>query len=251
MESTLRSRHELLAALCEEPLTKPELADRVSVSRSTVDRAVKDLQLCECIEATGSRYRVTETGRLALEAYRSYRGTLETIEAASPVLDSIPTGSIGFQFLRGATVDRPHPRAPLRVLEESRKLLYDARRLRGTGLIAFDQHLEHIEESVANGGLTCELLLDRELYESFEDAQREALREAIRPDGGTLLVTSLEGSFTVWLIDDGSTEHAGITVYEDNGIAGIIRNDDPAAVEWVREQYRERKADAEVVWDFG
>lgn len=248
MDELLAARNALLEALLETPRTKPELVDELSTSRSTIDRGIASLLETGCIERRDSAYLATETGRLACRARRDYLADLEQIERAEPILTELPLESIDLSFLREASIDVPSPQAPWTALETSMRHIRDASAVYGTAPVVFDLYFDEFLESIENGGLRAELILDRNLFSSLEDDQHDRLREIIEADCGRLYTTALETSYAIW-IAEGETVVAGLTVYSENGLAGVLRTDDPESVDWVREQYRERRAESELVWD--
>lgn len=250
MERSPESRDRILEALLDDPRTKPELVDQLSVSRSTVDRRLADLLEERYVEPVGSSYRLTEVGRLALQERLDHRSHMETLDRATPILEAVSPGSVDMQFLRGATVDRPEPQAPWKAFETSMTIVHEANSLAGTAPAVFPQFFDDLSGSVSNGGLECELVVDETLYESFDENELEATREIVEADGGTLLRASLSDAYAIWIADGDEGAHAGLTVYDTGGVQGVIHTDDPEAVAWAREQYRERRAGADVVWDF-
>jgi hypothetical protein len=51
-------------------------------------------------------------------------------------------------------------------------------------------------------------------------------------------------SYGLWVADD---DNAGVVIYSDGGIAGIIVNDSPAAIAWARDLYEQTRQNAELV----
>ncbi|AHG02188.1 hypothetical protein HALLA_20015 (plasmid) [Halostagnicola larsenii XH-48] len=250
MERVLRQRQDLLETLVDNPSTKPEIVDCMSISRSTVDRGIADLIERGCVEKVESRFQLTDTGRLALEARLQYEATIDQIQAVDPVLDGVDIESISLEFLRGATVNVADPRRPWKVLDQSRELITDAETLYGTGPAVFQRFFDDISRSVENRGLICELVIDETVFDSLDSAQVEALRELMKRGEGTLLLTDLNDSFAIWILELPDSEYAGITVYSSTGFEGVIYNAAPNAVSWARTQYQKRKASAELLWDF-
>lgn len=251
MESIPGSREEILEALFEEPRTKPELVAALPISRSTVDRRLADLEADGRVEAVDSRYRLTEIGRLAFRERQTYRSRMATLEEAKPVLEGLSPGSVEMQFLRGATVEAAEPCAPWRVFETINAIINAARSLHGTAPTVGPTVFDDLSDAVEHGGLMCEFVVDDALYDSFDEREREQIRAVVESDGGRLLTTPLSDSYSIWIADGENGTHAGLTVYGIGGPRGIIYNDDPDAVAWARDQYCERRASAEVVWDYG
>lgn len=250
LELTPGSRDEILEALLEEPRTKPELVAASSVSRSTVDRRLADLEGDGHVESVGSSYRLTEIGRLALQERQAHRSNMATLEEAMPVLEAVSLGSVEMRFLRGATVELADPCAPWKIFETSNAIINAANSLRGTAPTVGPTLFDDLSQAIDHGGLTCEFVVDEAVFDSFDECERELIREIVETDGGELLIGSLSDSYSIWLADGDDGTHAGLTVYDTGGPSGVIYNDDPDAVAWACEQYRERRASAEVVWDF-
>ncbi|MFP8958278.1 helix-turn-helix transcriptional regulator [Natrialbaceae archaeon A-CW3] len=250
MDEVLTSRDRLLEVLIEQPHTKPELVDALSISRSTVDRGITALLESGCADQQESVYRATEKGRLAMEARNRYLEDLEHLEAADPILETVSLESVSMRFLRHATVDLPDPQAPWTALEPSMQLVYEARSLDGTAPAVFDQFFDDIADSIDNGGLSTELVLDAALFEAMSDTEQVRLREIIEAGGGRLFTTELSDSYAIWITENDDRVVAGITVYSETGLTGVAHADDPDAVAWARAEYAKRRDDATLVWDY-
>ncbi len=250
MERALFQRQELLEALVGASSTKPELVDRIGVSRSTIDRGISDLVKRDCVEKVDSRFQLTETGRLALEARSEFKTTINQIQEATPLLDVTGLDSVSIDLLRGATIDVANPQHPWKILDESDNTVNAANALYGTGPAVFPKFFDDISQSVDTNGLCCELVLDNTVFDSLAASRVQKLRELIQADNGSLFLTDLTDSFAVWIFDLPDGEYAGITVYSSAGLEGVISNDTPNAVSWARREYRERKETAELLWDF-
>ncbi|MFB6175982.1 MAG: hypothetical protein ABEI99_02345, partial [Halobaculum sp.] len=63
-----RDRKQILDLLRDGPLSKRDVLDRVTLSRSTVDRAIDELLSTELIETTDGGYETTPAGVIALRS---------------------------------------------------------------------------------------------------------------------------------------------------------------------------------------
>jgi len=105
-------RRDVLAALAT-PTRKPELVDQLSASRSTVDRAVDELQQAGLVDRTGSSYVANFAGREALAAHDAYLDRVDALVAAQGVLDPLPPDvDVDPAALDGAQVVESTPAAP-------------------------------------------------------------------------------------------------------------------------------------------
>lgn len=102
-------RESLLRHLVTTPAHPSDLAAALECSRSTVDRALSELQDATLVERDPDRgsYHLTVASELALEEFSQFSTRLERTAAASSLLASLPTDGdcwLPWQFLDAATV---------------------------------------------------------------------------------------------------------------------------------------------------
>ncbi|MFB6189049.1 MAG: tetratricopeptide repeat protein [Halapricum sp.] len=89
---TLGKRAEFLELLDGEPLHKRDVVDRLDHSRSTVDRAIAELTSAGFVERVTRGFVTTQTGRLAVQRYRSFVNETDAILKSKAVLEPLPPG---------------------------------------------------------------------------------------------------------------------------------------------------------------
>lgn len=91
--------------LLDEPLYKRDLVAAVDRSRSTVDRAVRELEDAGLVARVDGGYVATVAGRLAAEEYRAATDSLAAVEGAMAALAPLPHDvSVSSALLSGATI---------------------------------------------------------------------------------------------------------------------------------------------------
>jgi len=180
--AAVRRRSEVLGALCDQPLAPRDLADRLSVSRSTAARALTELETERLVERRSEGYAATVTGRVALERYRRARSTTADILEAGDVLSGLPADA----GLAAAAVDGgdvvPADGGPPRPVESLYETVAAADRYRGALPVLEDsRHLRLLSEHVVVEGNPAELVVPEDLPNALgaDDTARLArLREA-------------------------------------------------------------------------
>lgn len=239
LRATLHKRSDTLAALAERPRTKPELVEEVGPSRSTVDRSISELEECGCVQRIGSKYHLTPLGRISLEEYRSYTETMDDIYEAGTVINALPdTVSIPSAFLCGASVYVADPNVPESALQPSIELLADANRLTGLAPVALTMYPKILDDLVGENDLEVEVVIERSTLETLLELSQERLERLIQGGDLTFLVTDESLPYALWIIEQPEDTYAGITVYENGGVQGVLINDSEAALSWARETYR-------------
>jgi len=240
-------RSEFLAVLREGAFHKPALVEELSVSRSTVDRAIDDLTGAGLVERGADGYTVTLNGRLAHDAYREYAALTDGLAAARPLLDALPASTrLPPGVLAGADVEIAEPHAPEGALSQAVSTLERSSTLRGFAPVVKTNYVALIHEAVVENDLAVEIVVEERTRESLPAIARgsDELRELLASPAVSLLEVEEELPYALWLMDTPERAVAGITVHDAGGIVGVVTNDRPDAVDWCEALYDEVRADA-------
>lgn len=231
----LRKRGRCLEALVAGPRSKRDLRDAFDIPRSTLDRAIRELEDAGLVEAAGPGYRATAFGRVAHRAHEEYLASLGAACDAADVLWALPPDTaLDHAFLDGATVCESSPFAPDNVVETLFESVGDADHVRGVAPIAMTGYTEEFRDRALAGGGRLTLVLAEGVVETLERAQETEWNETVAHADVTLHRAAVPFEFGLWLAD---AREAGVVVYTDTGIRGIVRNDSAAALAWAEEQY--------------
>lgn len=83
-------REAFLTRLTEAPAEKPELIDDLDVSRSTVDRAVKELRTEGLVERRDAGFTLTHYGEISLRCYKQFVRGVRTVRRSRASLEQLP-----------------------------------------------------------------------------------------------------------------------------------------------------------------
>lgn len=240
-------RSDFLAALRAEPYRKPALVEELSVSRSTVDRAIDDLVGAGLVERGEDGYRATLNGRLAHDVYREYAGRTDGLAAAGPLLDALPPSTrLAPRVLAGADVEIAEPHAPEGALSRAISTLERSSTLRGFAPVVKTNYVSLIHEAVVENDLAVEIVIEERTRESLPAIARgsEKLHDLLASPAVSMLEVDQTLPYALWLMDTPERAVAGITVHDAGGIVGVATNDRPEAVGWCEELYADVRADA-------
>ena len=84
------SRREVLEYLAADPRTQAEIAAALDVSRSTVTRAIQDLQAFDLVARVEGEYRSTKLGDSLLETHQRYLEMVSRIMDADTLFKHLP-----------------------------------------------------------------------------------------------------------------------------------------------------------------
>ncbi|SFK75380.1 Predicted transcriptional regulator, contains HTH domain [Halogranum rubrum] len=241
-------RVDFLELLTTSPLSKREVIDELPYSRSTVDRAIRDLQIAGLIDKEERGYVVTLSGRVSAEQYQNFVETaLDTI-AAQDVADTIPADvPLDGRLFRGSTVHRSDDVAPYELVDHLVESLDGATHLRTLSeAIPHPRYFEAVVDRCRRGSLTVDGVLTSSLWEALVDHHPETLEQIF--DVGMDISVGDVPAFTLHLIDrdDGTTVQ--VLIHTDTGsIRGILTNESTEALEWGNDLFARVSEEADAV----
>lgn len=241
LRETVRKRSDVLGSLLRAPASKPDLVDRLEISRSTVDRAIDALREPGLIRRADGLYHATAHGELLLDCHREYSESTDALAEAAPILDALPVDcTIERALLENGTIRLADPHAPESALTAAIEELKTAERLRVFSPVVKSSYLSMVHEEVTEAGLETDLVLGQEATESLASLATvtETVEQLLQAESFDLFTTDDGLPFVLYLMT-GETDAIGVTVHDDGGIVGSVTANDPEAVEWGRTLFEE------------
>lgn len=164
-------REEILTALADGPLSPRDVVGRIDDSRSTFNRAIRELDDAGLVDRTGGDCALTLSGRLLLDRYQTFHREAEGVAAARNALAPLDLDApVDPAVLVGADIHVGDETTPYRAQERLHEVLRTATRYRAV-LPALDdpRHIGLLYEHVVTDGLPAELVVPRELADSLGD----------------------------------------------------------------------------------
>ena len=233
--AVVERRLDFVERLTAEPLRKHELVDALGHSRSTVNRAIDELEAAGLVAGETDGYRTTLSGRLLAAEYREFLTVADDLAAAGDVLE--PLGAdvdVSPAVLREAETYRataPDPYRPLEVLDDA---LVDAEAV-AAALPAFPypRIAERFRRTAVAGG-TVDLALAERAYRHAAERFADDLGTVARRDG--CRVAAVDDVDAGVVAADGT---ALLLTFDDGALRGAAVSTDPEAVAWGGERVAE------------
>ncbi|NHN58565.1 MULTISPECIES: winged helix-turn-helix domain-containing protein [Halorussus] len=242
----VNQRYSFLAALDAQILQKRDLVTELDVSRSTVDRAIRELETAQLVRNHTSGYHATLYGRTVLACYESVLDTMSHIQRAKSLLALLPP-DVAFEFsilidAEVHTTSRPAPHTPTTRIAE---LVENASQLKGLAYAhTSPEAMSLFEEQILDVGMTAELVFQKEMFVVLADTYPEAVTDFTASNNFTgyivrdlpygLFILSLEDRTVVCLI-----------IYDPNKqLQGIIVNDTSQAIAWGKDVFQQHRSEA-------
>lgn len=242
---TVVKRTEILDRLARGPASKRDLRDDLGVSRSTVYKAVRDLEDENLVERTDDGPRLTLYGRLLFENYRSFVETAADVNRQQTLLSILsPDAPVTTDLLADADLVRAERHAPGRPLDVIEDIVQTAERVDGFAPVAFRRFVDLFHEQLLSGDLCADLVMERDVMAYLQSDFGDQFEESIADDCCRIWATDESLPFGL-LVAEGDREEVAIVVYDEEGNPeGAIRNDASAALDWGRDVFERYRADA-------
>lgn len=238
-------RVELLRSLASKPEHKPKIQDELQLSRSTVYKAVRELDELGLVERADDGYELTFAGRLLLEKYEEFHADVECICDYSRLLSLLPNDSdLTTDVLEGAEMVFAEPHAPNQAIYAFDEMIRTATVLKGTSSVILPHSVDIVHEGVVAGELQVELILERPVIERLAADFSTQLHDAVAT-GNVTIWESKEPLAYGLALAEAPTEQVGIVVYGPNGeFRGMLVNDSDAALDWAQSAWERHRRTA-------
>lgn len=234
-------RIEFLELLSDGEWMTKEIVDELPHSRSTVSRALRQLQETDLIEKRSDGYTVTPHGALLTEQYRDYKSEARSIFGARQLLESLPDDEeVAREFVANARTIGSEESPPFRPLEVISDQIATGRRVHAYLPTLSGPHLLRVFRRLVveeNGSL--KLFVSTELGESLLSYYPGILGELASE--GEFEIQFVDGpSYGVVVSTSPEKREATVTVYSEEGaMQGGLATENDAGIEWALERVQE------------
>jgi predicted transcriptional regulator len=250
--ATLQRRADVLELLTEQPREKASLTAALPASRSTVDRAVRELASHGFVVRKGGDCIATAAGRAAFDAYRGLDDRLCAVERAERLLRYLPPDApLDAAMLTGADLAVATPPATYQPSEELKRRHAGADRIRGISkAIAHPGSSGALAEAVLDHGTTYESVETPGIVEHLLEHRAEERRRMV--ETGRYRVFVVDGDrvpYGLFVHDRPEGPVASVVVYEASETKGVISTETGDGVAWAAERFESVRADATEITD--
>lgn len=237
----IAQRIEFLELLSDGEWMTNEIVDELPHSRSTVSRALRQLQETDLIEKRTNGYTVTQHGALLTEQYRDYKSEARSIFGARKLLESLPDDEeVAREFVANARTIGSAESPPFRPLEVISDQIATGRRVHAYLPTLSGPHVLRVFRRLVveeNGSL--KLVAATDLGESLLSYYPGILGEIANE--GDFDIQFVNGpSYGIVVSKSPEKREATVTVYSEEGaMQGGLATENDSGVEWALERVSE------------
>jgi predicted transcriptional regulator len=247
-EAVVVRRSDLLAALETGPLSKTELVDRLDVSRSTVDRAVRELESYGFVRRTDGGVALAGSGRLVGRAVDRFERRLSELAQLQVLLEFVDTDDFALPAVvfESSDVYMNDRYEAENVASAIPPRIRNAERIDAVSkALSSTRSAKTIYEAIVEEGVTFRSVYAVSMASFIKAWGSEERRRMAETGNYEAYVTQRDVPVSVFNFTFADREEIAIFVYDDqSNLIGVVVNDDPEAVAWGREVYRDYRADA-------
>lgn len=245
--SVVLQRWEVIDSLGEGAKDKRTLVENLDCSRSTVNRAVRELESMGLVEYVDGEYEVTALGETITVGFKEMMNTVELQLELEPFLQWMPEDEfdLDLHLLDDAELVLSEAGDPYRVINRHIKRLKTMDEgyflIPYTGLHA----AETAYERIVHQGAQCEIIVSPAVIDTFKTNPNytEAIKEMTATGGLDIFQASTEIPFSLGVIDD----RVQIIADEDEEPRALVEIDNPIVRNWAENTFKEYKQQTEPV----
>lgn len=236
--AVIARREDVLGLVVEEPRRQAAIADILDVSRSTVTRAITELQELGLVERTGGSYTVTSLGRVVLEGHRRYTSLIRNLFDCEGLLEYIPPEAPFDPFLLSdGACYLVEQGASFQIRERVNQEFRNADRIVGLGRTrSAKASMDIFYEKVIEEGIPAENVLSADLYSHIVDLDRgEELLSAANME----YAVHDDIPYGLFILGRGDGRTLVVVVYdESDSMKGVVTSQSPFATAWAETVYQ-------------
>ena len=109
------------------------------------------------------------------------------------------------------------------------------------------QYTGLLENFVAGSEIQTEIIISKSAYDSLINSYRHKFKELLERKNIEVYLIDQTLPYSLWVLEHDEHPIAGITVYQNGGIQGVLMNESEPAVTWARTEYKQYYTKADPV----
>lgn len=231
-------REDLLSELDSTAQPKGDLVRSLDVSRSTVDRTVRQLESQGLVERRDGGVRLTLTGQLLFDEYQAFSDRADDVLAARAALSALPPdATISPDVLVDADVTLADRTTPYRPAERQIELLEEASRIDLVATAIAPRFVDVYREHVIDGDTEMRTVVCPAVADEIVAQYPDTLSDLLATDRVSLRALDVTPPFSVSRFEYPDQTSVTVVIHSDDGPLAHVENDTEAAVSLVTEQF--------------
>jgi len=236
--SLLTKRGSILQAVDADGIGKRELVDQLVVSRSTVDRGIRELEAAGLLARSADGYRRTLLGELLLTEYDQFTTQTAALLAGQELLAELaPDYELDPVVFENATIITASKHDPHQPISAFCSLINEARWTQSVFPAVFPQVLDQWVELCDNEMIRADIILSEPAVGTLVSSHADSLETLLAESRIGLHQVDSGPTCGLVVAEDDTTATGGLVVLDNRGSArAYIETDAEMAVSWLRDR---------------
>lgn len=240
--SLITKRGHILRELGSDGMGKRELVEQLLVSRSTIDRGIRELEAAGLLARSADGYQRTLLGEFLLSEYDQFASQTKSLLAGQELLADLPPESdldpVLFEDARIVTASRHAPHQPISAFCS----LYAESRWTQTVIPAvFPQVLAQWIRLCGEEMIRADVVVTDPVVSALVASHADELQQLLDESRFSLHQVESGPNYGLVVAETESTATAGVVVLDDRGGArAFIETEADDAVTWVRDRINDQ-----------
>ncbi len=236
--SLVTKREPILRAVHADGIRKRELVEQLRVSRSTVDRGIRELENVGLLARTSDGYRRTLFGELLLSEYDRFATQTQSLLAGQELLaDLSPAHELDPVVFQDATIITASKHNPHEPISAFCSLTGTARWTQTVFPSVFPQLLDQWVELCDQQMIRADIVLSEPAVGTLVSSHTDSLETLLAEPRVRLHQIETEPACGLVVAEDDSSATGGLIVLDERGgPRAFIETDTDEAVSWLRDR---------------
>lgn len=238
----MHRRAEILACLVEEPREKRVLVNELDIARSTLDRAIRELEAIDLVTYVNGEYAITTVGEYLSHNYFTFVEQVQLAMKFEPFLRHVTLDEfdLDLRCLAEAELWTPEPNDPYAMVNHHVEMIRQAKSVRGILPIVGLHALEAACEQVIEHGADHEMIVEPGIAETLQSNEkyRPLYRKLSQQETVTIHIYDGTIPYFVGIFDD---EIVQIGVDQDGEPRALVETDRQEVQAWADETFEAYK----------
>jgi len=240
IRDTVVRRIEFLDSLEKEPKDKRTLATESDCSRTTIDRAIRELEAMELVAYRDGRHHLTQLGQLVAEEYREFEDCLRRLIRLKPFIQWLPLDDfpVDLECLEDAEIFVSDPSNPYAAANRHADVMASAETFSALLPAVGLNQIEAARQSVIDGTQEQHVIIERAVADTLqsEPHYKEILDDLL--DSGRVEIAVYDGDIPYFLGLYDDVVHIGVEDAE--GIPrALVETADSRVRDWAQSTYED------------
>jgi len=241
------NRVRVLRTIAEETLTRQQLREDLSVSRTTLGRVVNEFEERDLVRLTERGYTTTQTADAILEKFVPLLETVEGIQNLDEAIEWLPppTKSVDFRHFRDAEITTSTPENPAAPFDRGLELIGEADTYRGLTSTAIPSYVQVLHEGMVQNRLNVEGVIEASFLETLRNDPERAGPWYDFAEADAISVYDGSVPINMHLLDDVVLIWLGEHDEDDLEVYGLLESENPSVLSWAESLYEEYRTEAD------